>query len=297
MLSSGSVIAQSEVLNHNSPEMAEQGLQIPSKGPIVIGTGLPRTGTTSLQVAFIQLGFGPCSHFRGDLAGDNFPWPTSKRWRRACYAEDPKERQKIIDQIFTEKGFKSCTDYPSSLFVEDLVEMYPDAKFVHCERSSAQLWRDSVNESIGLTQTLKYYIPTLLLPFFTLNLRPVFNAMQARTKRMFGAGIWAARDDVGLYHAHNDWVKRVVPKDKLLIFNPKDGYPVLCEFLGVPVPKDEHGNDLVYPHVNDRESLTKGLNMFMKVGYTVWAILIAGAAYGLNRSGLVDFSQMMNYIR
>ena len=28
----------------------------------VIGAGLPRTGTNSLQIALNQLGFGPCHH-------------------------------------------------------------------------------------------------------------------------------------------------------------------------------------------------------------------------------------------
>ncbi|KAI0158139.1 hypothetical protein GGR57DRAFT_36299 [Xylariaceae sp. FL1272] len=268
----------------------------PSAGPLVIGTGLPRTGTTSLQQALITLGFGPCSHFRGAFVEDGFPWRTSKLWQRACYILDPKERQKLIHHIFVTKGWRSCTDYPSSLFVEDLVELYPDAKFVHCERSSPQLWRDSVNESIGRTNEWGLYIPALMLPFFTFNLRPVLNAFQARTLREFGGGIWSSKDDVRLYHAHNDLVRRVVPKDKLLIFNPKDGYPVLCEFLGVPVPKDDQGNDLIYPHVNDRETMAKAFKWLQILGYTNWVIAIAGITFGLNRFGYIDLSRVSSYL-
>ncbi|KAI0513258.1 hypothetical protein F5B22DRAFT_647803 [Xylaria bambusicola] len=267
------------------------------KGPIVIGTGLPRTGTTSLQVAFHALGFAPCSHFRGDFANDSFPWTLSRRWRAAMYAQDKRERQTILHQIFADQGFNSCTDYPSSLFVEDLVEMYPDAKFVHCERSSAQLWRESVNESIGQGIKWKFLLPTLLFPAVSFNLQPIFRAIQARTQRVFGVGLWASRDDVGLYHAHNAWVRRVVPKEKLLIFNPKDGYPVLCEFLGVPIPQDGQGNDLIYPHVNDRETMNKGFAKMLRVGWGMWAVLISGVSFALNRYGVIDFSQLLKYLK
>ncbi|KAI1267774.1 hypothetical protein F5Y18DRAFT_378793 [Xylariaceae sp. FL1019] len=271
--------------------------QSSSTGPLVIGTGLPRTGTTSLQHALITLGFGPCSHFRSEFVEEGFPWPTSKLWQRACYMLDREERQKILRQIFVNKGWKSCCDYPSSLFVEDLVELYPDAKFVHCERSSPQLWRDSVNESIGRSQEWGMWIPALALPFFAFNTQPILNAIQSRTKRVFGAGIWGSKDDVKLYHAHNDMVKRVVPKDKLLIFNPKDGYPVLCEFLGVPIPKDEEGNDLIYPHVNDRETMAKGFMALKLLGYASWTIAIAGITFTLTRFGYVNLSQVAKYLK
>ncbi|KAI1359658.1 hypothetical protein F5Y08DRAFT_344479 [Xylaria arbuscula] len=275
--------------------MVEQGSKY--NGPVVIGTGLPRTGTTSLQVALHTLGFAPCSHFRGDFVNDKFPWPMGRRWRAAMYAQDKQERQKILRQIFADRGFNSCTDYPSSLFVEDLVEMYPNAKFVHCERSSPQLWRDSVNESIGRANEWGFVLPALLFPSVMFNLQPIFRAIQARTQRMFGVGLWASREDVGLYHAHNAWVKRVVPKDRLLIFNPKDGYPVLCEFLGVPIPQDEQGNDLVYPHVNDRETMNKGFAKMLRVGFGLWAVFIAGVSFTLNRYGVVDFSQLLKYLK
>lgn len=170
-------------------------------------------------------------------------------------------------------------------------------QFVHCERSSAQLWRDSVNESIGRPNEWKLFLPTLLFPAVTFNLQPIFRAIQARTQRVFGANLWASRDDVRLYHIHNAWVKRVVPKEKLLIFNPKDGYPVLCEFLGVPIPQDGQGNDLVYPHVNDRETMNKGFAKMLRVGQGMWAVLIAGMSFALHRYRVVDFSQLLRYIK
>jgi hypothetical protein len=40
-----------------------------------------------------------------------------------------------------------------------------------------------------------------------------------------------------------------VPPERLLVFEAKDGWQPLCEFLGVPVP------DVPYPRVNSREDM------------------------------------------
>lgn len=46
-------------------------------------------------------------------------------------------------------------------------------------------------------------------------------------------------------------VKQVVPADRLLIFNVKEGWEPLCRFLEVPVPNTP------FPHVNDRVAMLK----------------------------------------
>ena len=46
----------------------------------------------------------------------------------------------------------------------------------------------------------------------------------------------------------NDWVEQVkseVPSDRLLVFQVKEGWGPLCQFLGVPVPEE------AFPNVND----------------------------------------------
>ena len=66
----------------------------------------------------------------------------------------------------------------------------------------------------------------------------------------------------------NNWVeevKRTVPKEKLLVFNVKEGWEPLCEFLKVPIP------DIPFPNTNDSAQMKKYQNkskesgqMFMK---------------------------------
>ncbi len=48
--------------------------------------------------------------------------------------------------------------------------------------------------------------------------------------------------------AHNEEVKRVVPAERLLVWEVGEGWEPLCEFLEVDVP------DEPLPHANDRDT-------------------------------------------
>ncbi len=45
---------------------------------------------------------------------------------------------------------------------------------------------------------------------------------------------------------HNEEVRRSVPADRLLVYEVRQGWEPLCQFLGVAVPKDKP-----FPHLND----------------------------------------------
>ena len=44
---------------------------------------------------------------------------------------------------------------------------------------------------------------------------------------------------------------QAAPKDKLLVYNVKDGWEPLCKFLNLPIPDEE------FPHKNKNGSITK----------------------------------------
>jgi len=52
---------------------------------------------------------------------------------------------------------------------------------------------------------------------------------------------------IAVYERHNEEVKRVIPAERLLVFEAKDGWKPLCDFLGVPVPEQP------YPRNNTSE--------------------------------------------
>jgi hypothetical protein len=91
----------------------------------VIGAGLPRTGTTSLYTALKMLGYDKCHHFRTMIS---FPYTEARQWQQALHTKDTAARRKLLKQIYQNHGCRSAVDYPTAAFVEDLVEMYPDAK-------------------------------------------------------------------------------------------------------------------------------------------------------------------------
>lgn len=48
------------------------------------------------------------------------------------------------------------------------------------------------------------------------------------------------------FAAHNEAVMAAIPADQLLVYEVKDGWGPLCEFLGKPVPSTP------FPRTNDR---------------------------------------------
>ena len=100
------------------------------------------------------------------------------------------------------------------------------------------------------------------------------DGFQARNERILGVGICGSEDDVDVYHRHNEYVRRIVPSERLLEFDPKDGWEPLCRFLDIAVPTDEAGKKLPYPHENDTEKIRRGINIFIVMGCASWIVLV-----------------------
>merc|ERR1719245_296105 len=66
---------------------------------------------------------------------------------------------------------------------------------------------------------------------------------------MFSAVTAGQEAAVEFFHEHVEEVKKHVPEDKLLVFEVKQGWKPLCDFLEVPVP------DSVFPRINDTEAM------------------------------------------
>ena len=68
----------------------------------------------------------------------------------------------------------------------------------------------------------------------------------------FQSGLYDLEHDSGtsktMYEEWNAGVVRTVPKTRLLVFNPKQGWKPLCNFLDIAVP------DQPFPKVNDGDT-------------------------------------------
>lgn len=212
----------------------------------VIGAGLPRTATTTQMIALEMLGL-PCYHMR-DMMGDMTK--SVPLWRQAF------EGNGDWDQLF--EGKESIVDFPGSYFWRELMDVYPDAKLLLSVRS-AESWVNSMHSTIAaiffgdsvmhhLAQA-QYKIDPLwaswldLLSDMWIEADIMLPSKGDREKMAAEMERW------------NQTVIDTVPAERLLVWDPKDGWEPLCELLELPVPEQP------LPHVNDTETFQKSLIM------------------------------------
>jgi hypothetical protein len=150
-------------------------------------------------------------------------------------------------------GYQACVDWPSCTFYRELMEAFPEAKVVLSVRDPAR-WYESVQSTIyqlsrGTPRWLRWFVPAM---------DAVVRVAQATAWRTFNERFEDKDYAIAVFNAHIEEVKRVVPPERLLVFEVKQGWAPLCEFLDVPTP------DEPFPHLNDREAMRARLRV-MKV--------------------------------
>ena len=84
------------------------------------------------------------------------------------------------------------------------------------------------------------YFANAYLPLVVQDYKQNFIPLLRTALRIWTKDEWenrvALREGYRRHYAH---IREIVPKDQLLIFNPKDGWGPLCEFLRKPQPKGE----------------------------------------------------------
>lgn len=192
----------------------------------VIGAGVGRTGTYSLKLAINRLGLGPCHHMEAVLHDIQTQVPL---WNAAV--EDRPDWQAIF------RGFTSAVDWPTACFFRELLRAYPGTKFVLTIRDP-QKWADSFAATIYRLLAEKEQAPPDKKAWLEMAERAI-----ARTG--FPPGL--SQDQLArAYVAHNDAVKSTIPAQQLLVFEVRNGWEPLCEFLGVDAP------DEPFPRTNHR---------------------------------------------
>jgi hypothetical protein len=197
----------------------------------VVGAGLPRTGTASLNIALEHLLGGRCYHMR-EIPGH--PFDLGPAWERALAGEAVD-----WDRLF--EGYTAALDWPASMFWRELGEAYPAALVVLSVRDSAETWWRSADETF--------------LPYARLALAPDWNEGRGLTdllERFAGTKHW---DDpatlMAAYERHNAEVRQTVPPHRLLEWRAEEGWAPICSALGLPAP------DLPFPWVNRRSEWAK----------------------------------------
>jgi Sulfotransferase domain len=191
----------------------------------VIGAGFGRTGTLSLKSAIEQLGFGPCCH-----TSDERHFMGSKELWQRIYNHEPVD----WDAFFA--GYRSTVDSPSCRLYFELAEKYPSAKLILTLREP-QAWFDSYQSTVLQLSTSA--------------------EGQKYSAFLFGSNFHDRDTVIAAYERHNAEVQRLIPAQRLLVYDVKQGWPPLCKFLGVPVPAEP------FPHTNQRAEFPALLNKML----------------------------------
>ena len=203
----------------------------------VIGSGFGRTGTKSLKLALEQLGYTPCHHM---IEVRTTPGQID-HWHDIAFG-------KPVDWHEVFAGFQAAVDWPSCNYWREMAAAFPAAKIIHTTRPFEQWWKSfsrTIMESM-LTDT-----PTD---------DPVRLKQRASVHKMIALDVFGGRiDDKDVARAAFERreadVRAAIAPERLLIFEPTDGWEKLCPFLGVPVP------DTPYPFTNTTEDFRTAMQM------------------------------------
>ena len=238
----------------------------------VIGAGFGRTGTMSMKAALEELGFGPCYHMR-----ELFEHPDHIGQWRAAMREEP------VDWEFVLGDYRATVDWPGCAFYEELLERNPDAKVILTVRDPHR-WYESTRDTIyrisGTSYSAAFRLAGLVMP----------RARQVnRARRFISELVWEGAFDgrfgdrghaIETFERHNEGVKRRVPPERLLVYEVKQGWGPLCDFLGVEAP------DEPFPHLNDGEAFRRWsgrVRLFATAALAVGVLLAGLGVLRLNR--------------
>jgi len=236
----------------------------------VIGAGLPRCATSSLQAALESppLDFAPCMHM-AHIA----PYVDQLNLVLAALREEDRERrQKILHQIFD--GYAATTDFPGIAFFDDLMDMYPDAQIVLNGRKSGEEWADSIRNSLAFFGQKPYLYICYLIKTDRLHYQ-IHQATYGLWEKRYGVPR-GHQTSAELYEKHFSWAREEAAKrgKPVLEFQPQDGWKPLCGFLGKPMPPA----GTPYPHLNDQRAIQIVKTIVIVRGLLAWTAL-GGVVY------------------
>jgi len=207
----------------------------------VIGAGFPRTGTNSLQVALDKIGYGKAYHFKELLNN-----PSKLRYWTILRDTGTTD----WDSLYS--GYQASVDFPCYPWYKEHLARYPEAKVILSTRSF-EGWYNSVKETIYVagpkTQVQKLKLKIKLL--FDKELQQVQNCRKFVKNYLWEIQFQNKFDDKDfvrkIWDDHHEEVIKSVPEEKLLVYELREGWKPLCDFLGVDIPLEP------LPHLNKKE--------------------------------------------
>jgi len=189
----------------------------------LIGAGLPRTGTSSLREALRHLLGEPIYHM-----SEAFAQPQdASTWVAAIEGNPP-----TWDNFLA--GYAAGVDAPFSNCWRSLAAAYPDAPVLLSRRASAEIWHRSMAATVlpRAREMMMRRDSDPMVPLF----------------RVIFADLFADADDPeDVMAGYERWLVEVraeIAPERLVEWQPGDGWVPICRALGVPIP------NVPFPHEN-----------------------------------------------
>ena len=204
----------------------------------IICAGLLKTGTKSIAKALRHLGFTV------------FDWE-EQTFDFLDHWVDVFQNGIKPDVKRVYQNADACIDFPGNFIFEEILEAFPDCKVILSVREEDS-WIESSVRQLDSVNALRSEIVSVLSPTarkMEYVYDPFHNAAigSCNTKSTY---VIRKR-----YRIHNHHVKSIVPADKLLVYNVKQGWKPLCDFLGCDVPAVD------FPHENIKAEITNTVMM------------------------------------
>lgn len=205
----------------------------------LIGAGLPRTGTSSLREALQHLLGAPVYHMR-----EAFDHPEhAPTWVAAIEGNPP-----VWDTFLS--GYAAGVDTPFSNCWRDLAAAYPEAPVLLSHRGSAEIWYRSMAATIlpRAREMQTRHDDDPIVQLFHAIFADLFTDIDDPDDVRAGYERWIGA------------VRAAVAPERLIEWQPGDGWGPICQALGAPVP------NVPFPHENSTADFVASAEIRARAG-------------------------------
>jgi hypothetical protein len=165
---------------------------------------------------------------------------------------DGRPLSEIVDDVYTKPGYSAAVDFPTVAVWKELAAIYPNAKIILTERESPEAWWESASQTIFAPPGFVFRILISFSPFFQNQIQMcnhmfsgVFRFNEPRATTM------GDKDAAIQSYMRNSEEARTFDPERTLIFDVRQGWEPLCNFLGKDIPSTP------FPHSNTRADFHK----------------------------------------
>lgn len=254
----------------------------------VIGVGWPKTGLASLEAGLTLLGFEvyrmghndknkrhQFEHYVTEQSGHQ---PDLTKWLSIIKSGDSLE---LLDQLADElvkRGFDAILDVPMEVTALSLrlAMRFPDAKVILTEHADSHAWFKSY----------QLHMQDFSLATNAFSPRRDGHSARKRASRQVHEAVCRERHKLPLvpsdadaasyiaaYEDHHTNIRAAVPANRLLTFEPQQGWEPLCQFLELEVPHkpyprlNAHGRTEAHLHWQEQYNFKFELCLFLLFVY------------------------------